>query len=177
MNTKYLSVILLFLVNYAVAQVKHTVTKSTITFQIKNLGFNTSGNISGLQGDILFDGANLDASHINASVDVSTINTDNNMRDEHLRSDSFFDATKYPQITIKSVSLKHKGGDNYTGQFNLTIKDKTHLVEIPFTYIATGGTASFNGTFKIKRSDFGIGGSSMVLSNDATVTIDVETSK
>jgi len=177
MNKKYISVILLFLVNYAVAQVKHTVTKSTISFQIKNLGFNTHGTISGLQGNIQFDPANLGSSSIVASVDVNSINTDNDMRDEHLKSDSFFDATKYPQITIKSVSIKHKSGNDYTGQFSLTIKDKTQQVEIPFTYIASANTASFNGSFKLKRSDFGIGSSSMVLSNDVTVTVDVETSK
>jgi polyisoprenoid-binding protein YceI len=177
MNKKYIFILLLFLANCALAQVKHTVTKSTITFQLKNLGMNTGGSISGLQGNIQFDPANLANSSIMASVDVNTINTDNDTRDEHLKSDSYFDVAKYPQITIKSVSLKHKSGDNYTGRFSLTIKDKTQLVDIPFTYIATANTASFKGSFKLKRIDYGIGSSSLVMSNDVTVTIDVETSK
>jgi polyisoprenoid-binding protein YceI len=177
MNKKYISVILFFLVNCAIAQVKHTVTKSTITFQIKNLGFNTHGTINGLQGNIAFDPANPEKSTVDAIIDVSTINTDNDLRDEHLKGDSYFNLAKYPQITIKSVLLKHKSGDNYTGQFNLTIKDKTQLTEIPFTYTTSGNAASFKGSFKMKRSDFDIGGSSMVLSNDVIVTIDVQTSK
>ena len=177
MNKNFLPVVFLFLMNCGFAQVKHTVTTSTITFQIKNLGFNTHGSISGLKGDIQFDPAKPENSSITASVDVNTINTDNDMRDEHLKSDSYFDAAKYPAITLKSTSLKHKGGDSYTGQFNLTIKDKTQTVEIPFTYVATGNNASFKGSFKLKRSDFGIGGSSMVMANDVTVDIDVETSK
>lgn len=163
--------------NCAIAQVKYTVTKSIITFKIKNLGINTGGSIGGVQADIKFDAANLDASTISASADVNTINTDNDMRDEHLKGDSYFDVAKYPRITMKSVSLKHKSGNNYTGQFNVTIKDKTQLLDMPFTYIESNGTASFNGTLKLKRTSFGVGGSSMVMSDDVTVTIDVETSK
>ena len=177
MNKKYLTVILFLLVSCAFAQVKHTVTKSTITFKIKNLGINTDGNIGGLQANIKFDPANLGVSVIEATADVNTINSDNDMRDEHLKGESFFDVAKYPKITFKSVSIKHQSGDNYTGQFNVTIKNKTQLLDIPFIYTTSGNTASFKGVFKIKRSDFGIGGSSMVLSNEANVTVDLETSK
>jgi len=177
MNIKHLALVLVFLTNCAVAQVKYTVTKSTISFTIKNLGINTEGTISGLQGNIQFDPANLGSSSIQASVDVNTINTDNDMRDNHIKSDEYFNVAKFPQITIKSVALKHKSGNNYTGQFSLTIKDKTQVVDVPFSYIASGSTASFTGTFKIKRTDFGIGGSSMVMANDVIITIDVETSK
>ena len=177
MNKKYLSVILLFLVNCAMAQVKYTVTKSTVTFKIKNLGINTGGSFGGVQANIMFDPAKPETSSIEATADASTINTDNDMRDEHLKSDSYFDVAKYPKITMKSVSLKHKSGNNYTGQFNLTIKNKTQLLEMPFTYIESGNTASFNGTLKLKRTAFGIGSSSMVMSDDVTVTIDVETGK
>lgn len=177
MNKKYLSILFLFLVNCAIAQAKYTVTKSTVTFQIKNLGINTGGSIGGVQADINFDAANLGASIIQASADVNTINTDNDMRDEHLKSDSYFDVAKYPKITMKSVSLKHKSGNNYTGLFNVTIKDKTQQLEIPFTYVENGGTATFNGTLKLKRTAFGVGSSSMVMGDDVTVTIDVEASK
>jgi polyisoprenoid-binding protein YceI len=43
------------------------------------------------------------------------------------------------------------------GVFNVTIKDKTKSVDVPFTYIAKGATAQFKGSFKIQRTDFGIG--------------------
>ena len=177
MNKKYITVILLLLVNCAIAQVKHTVTKSTITFQIKNLGFNTGGSIGGLKANIQFDPANLGSSVIEASADVNTINTDNDSRDEHLKSDSYFDAAKYPEIIMKSVSIKHKSGDNYTGQFNVTMKGKTQLIDVPFMYTVTGATTSFKGILKLKRTDFNIGSSSMVMSDDVTVNIDVEASK
>jgi polyisoprenoid-binding protein YceI len=177
MNKKYLAVIFLFLANCTIAQVKHTVTKATITFKIKNLGVNTDGSIGGLQANIQFDPANLSGSTIEATADVNAINSDNDMRDEHLKGDSFFDAAKYPKISMRSVSIKHKSGDNYIGQFNITIKAKTQLVDVPFTYTVTGASASFKGSMKLKRSDFDLGSSSMVLSDDITVAIDVETNK
>lgn len=170
-------IILLLSVSSAFAQVKQTVTQSSIAFQIKNLGFMTHGTFGGLQADIRFDPAKPDASSIDATIDVNTVNTGSDMRDNHLKEDGFFDVAKYPKITLKSVSLKHKSGNNYDGQFNLTIKDKTKVVDMPFTYTEAGNAAEFKGVLKIKRTDFGVGGSSMVMSNDVEVDIDVKTGK
>ena len=141
------------------------------------MGINTGGTFSGLNADIKFDPAHLDASSIEASIDTKTINTDNETRDHHLKSDNYFDAEKYPEIRMKSVSFKRKNGDSYTGIFNLTIKDKTNPVEVPFTYAESGNTTSFKGTLKIRRTDYGVGGKSLVMANDVTITINVDTSK
>ena len=177
MKKYFVLILLLSVATLAFPQSKYSVTKSTITFKIKNLGVNTGGNISGFKGDILFDPAHLDASSIEASVETNTINTGNDTRDEHLKSDSYFDVAKYPKIMIKSVSLKHKSGDSYTGTFNLTIKDKTNTVDIPFTYTETDNTASFKGTLQIKRSDYDVGNKSMIMSNEVNISIDVEATK
>ena len=168
---------LLILVNIALAQ-KVVVLKSNIKFQVKYLGVNTGGTINGLQLNMVFNPDKLDGSTIEAILDVKTINTDNDLRDGHLRSDEFFDIAKYPSITMKSISFKHKSGDNYTGQFNLTIKDKTKVFEIPFTYTtATANTATFKGGLKLNRLDFGIGGSSMVVGNEVSLSIEVDVAK
>jgi polyisoprenoid-binding protein YceI len=170
--------ILLILSSFAFTQItKHTVSKSAVTFQIKNLGINVGGSFNGLKADINFDPAHPDSSTIEASVQANTINTDNDSRDTHLKSDDFFDTDKYPEIKMKSVSVKHNSGSNYTGTFNLTIKDKTNQVQVPFTYTDSGNTANFKGSFKIKRTDYGVGGKSMVMSNEVTISIDVSTSK
>lgn len=163
---------------FAFAQItKHIVTKSAVSFRIKNLGISVEGSFSGLKADINFDPAHLESSSIEASIQSNTVNTDNETRDQHLKSDSYFDAEKYPEIKMKSVSFKHNGGDNFTGTFDLTIKDKTNQVQVPFTYRENGNDGEFKGTLKIKRTDFGIGGRSMVMSNDVTISIDVSTSK
>lgn len=174
---KFFSLINLLLISLcATAQVKHTVTQSTITFTIKNLGINTGGNIGGLQADILFDKDKPESSSIQASVDVNTINTDNDMRDTHLKSADYFEAAKYPRISMKSVAIKHKSGNNYQATFSVTIKDKTKTVDMPFTYVLNGSNAEFKGSLKIQRTDFGIGDKGMVLGNDVTVQIDLQTS-
>jgi len=159
------------------AQVKHAVTKAAVAYEIKNMGINTSGKFKTLDATIAFDQNNLAASSIEAAVDVNSIDSDNAMRDNHLKAEDYFDAAKYPKITMKSTSFKKKAGNNYVGIFNVTIKGKTKAVEVPFTYTESANVALFKGSFKINRKDFGVGGNSMVLADDATIELVVETSK
>jgi polyisoprenoid-binding protein YceI len=174
MKKNFVLLIITFITTACFAQEKNTVTKSAITFQVKNLGINTVGTIGGLKADILFNPNNLATDTISASVDAITINTDNDSRDDHVKSEDYFDVVHFPKITMKSVSFKHKSGTNYTGTFNLTIKGKTKLIEIPFSYSEKGNAAIFKGNFKLNRLDFGIGESSMILANEVTVNIDAE---
>jgi len=176
MNRTAPFLLLLLSLVFAASAQKTTVTKSKITFEIKNLGIKTGGSIGGVQANVQFNPANLPASSIEATADVKTINTDNNERDTHLKSEDFFDLTRYPKITMKSVSLSKKGS-NYVGQFNVTIKNKTRQLEVPFSYVQAGNSETFKGTLKLNRLDFGVGDSSLVLSNDVTVNIEVEVSK
>jgi len=141
------------------------------------MGIGVSGSVGGLQVNVQFNAATLASSTIEASVDVNTINTDNSSRDDHLKGEDFFDVSHYPKVTMKSVSFKHKSGNNYTGQFKLTIKGKTKLLEIPFTITEKGNALAFKSSFKLNRLDYGIGESSLVLSDDVTVNIDAEVSE
>ena len=77
--------------------------------------------------------------------------------------------------SMKSVSFKAKNASNYTGEFDVTIKGKTKRIEVPFTYVVNGSKAVFNGSFKINRLDFAIGDKSMVLANEVTVNLNVNT--
>jgi polyisoprenoid-binding protein YceI len=173
---KKIALLLLLLSSTAFTHAQ-TITNHSVTFKIKNLGIYANGTINGLHADIHFNPADLTASTLTASVEVNTVNTDNADRDEHLKSEDFFDVAKYPKITLKSVSFKHRGGNNYTGVFDLTIKDKTKLVEIPFTYLEKGNSQSFNGSFKINRLDFGVGGHSMIMSDEVIISINAEAVK
>lgn len=157
------------------AQTKHTVKQSTVTYEVKNMGFKSSGKLGGLEATILFDRDHLATSTIEASVDTKTIDSDNDMRDNHLKKEEYFDVEHYPKITMKSVSFKQKGGSNYIGEFDINIKGKTKRIDLPFTYITSGSTAVFKGSFKINRLDFAIGDKSVVLSNEVAVSLNVET--
>ncbi len=174
---KYFLIITLLVAGFAYAQIKQAVTKSEVTYEIKNLGINTHGGFSGLHADINFGDKHLATSSIEATIDATSINSDNDLRDKHLKSDDYFDVEKYPKIIMKSVSFKSKGNGNYIGAFNVTIKDKTKPVDVAFTYTESGKTATFKGTFKLNRRDFGVGGSSLTLANEAKVDITVDTTK
>lgn len=141
------------------------------------MGISTGGSLGGLTANVHFAPGNLTASAIEASVDVATINTGSSTKDEHLRSEDFFDAARYPKISLKSIAFKHKSGSNYIGTFTLTIKDKSKQIEIPFSFLDKGNTDQFKGTFKINRLDFGVGSSSMILSDEVIVHIDCEEKK
>lgn len=164
-------------VSTSVASAQTTISRSAINFKIKNLGISTSGTIGGMQASIHFNPADLNNSTIEATVETSTLNTENSGRDEHIKNEDFFDVTRYPKITMKSLVIKHKGGNKYVGTFSLTIKAKTKQVEIPFTYTEKGNIAVFNGSFTINRLDYGVGSESMILANEVNITIDAEVNK
>jgi polyisoprenoid-binding protein YceI len=165
---KKLFFVSLLFIAIASATFAQSLTHATVTFDIKNLGVHVQGTLGGLKGEANFNPASLATSSVEASVEVSTISTGSEKRDEHLKTDDFFDAAKYPKITLKSISFKHKNGSNYVGEFNLTIKDKTKQVEIPFTY----NDGAFKGQLKINRRDYGVGGNSLIMSDDVVVTIE-----
>ena len=107
------------------------------------------------------------------SGSVGAVNTDNSMRDGHLKNDSYFDVEKYPRIHMVSseISAPDRNG-RYTFTGKLTIRDKTEDISFPFIVTPLGDDYIFKGSFSIKRRDFGVGGSSTI-SNDVTVNLTV----
>lgn len=139
---------------------------SSVTFEIKNMGFNSSGSFTGLEGKILFDPKNPASASFNVSISAASVNTDNNMRDEHLKKESYFDVTKYPRIQF--VSEKISGPDkngHYTITGKLTIKNTTKEISFPFIATSMGDDYIFKGDFSINRKDFDIGGTSTLSNN------------
>ena len=144
---------------------------SMLTFRIGNFGFDVNGAFTGFKGTINFDPQNMSASSFDVTVDASTVNTDNNLRDEHLRSTSYFDVKNYPVIHFVSSKIT-SSGNSFTAYGKLTIKGKTKDVSIPFTATTGADDYQFKGSFKINRKDFGVGGTSTI-SNELEVSLNV----
>jgi polyisoprenoid-binding protein YceI len=144
---------------------------SSVTFKIKNLGFNTTGSFAGLAGTIHFSPENTGAASFDVSIDANTINTDNNMRDNHLRSDDYFDVAKYPTIKFVSTKVTAKGS-GFIVSGKLTIKQTTKEISFPFTAVAGKADYRFKGSFTINRRDFGVGGNNTI-ADKLTVQLDV----
>lgn len=147
--------------------------ESKVSFVIKNMGISVNGTLSGLKGKMQFDPQNLAASAFDVAVDVNTINTNNNKRNDHLKTDDFFDVAKYPAIRIATTQIVSKGGNNYKAIANLTIKNVTKKIGFDFVAISTGSGYRFTSSFTINRRDFGVGGSSMIMSDIVNVNLNV----
>ena len=141
-----------------------------ISFQIKNAGLTVTGRFTGLKTNLIFNEADLAKSSLSASVEVATIKTGIDKRDRDLQAENYFNTDKYKLIEVKSTKL-YKKGAQYAGMFNVTIKGVTKQVEIPFEVSKNGNDAEFKGSFKLNRRDFGVGGKSMMMSDNLTVNI------
>jgi polyisoprenoid-binding protein YceI len=163
--------------NHSSAQYTPTDQGSTIKFTINNFGFGVDGSFTGLQGSIDFDPQNLTSGKFDVSIDAGTVNTDNSLRDSHLRNDGYFDVKNYPRIRLVSTRIVPTGVAGtyqFTGQ--LTIKKTTLPVSFPFTVTQPGGSLDFKGSFTIKRKDFDVGGASTI-SNELTISLNVIATK
>lgn len=149
------------------------VVSSSIKFKIKNAGFNVEGSFSGLAAKIIFDNDKIIGNMMEASIDAKSINTNNGSRDGHLRKVEYFDVATFPKITMAATLFGKDKDGGWRGYFKLTIKNKTKEIAVPFTFVEKDGKAIIKGSFTINRLDFGVGGSSMILSDYATINIEV----
>jgi len=157
-------------------QYKPVDEKSEIKFVIKNFGLNTSGSLNGLKGTINIDPSNPAASAFNVSVEVNTINTGSDARDNHIKKEEYFDVEKYSTINFVSTVIK-KNQNGYAVTGNLTIKGVTKSITFPFTVENQENGIQLNGEFDINRRDFGVGEGSAVLSDNVNVSLKVFANK
>lgn len=147
---------------------------SKVHFVIKNFGVRTGGDFAGLKGLIKFDPINFASTVFDVSIDAATINTGNSSRDDHLREEEYFDVAKYKTISFKSTKVVRSTKE---GRFyvygNLTIKGVTKPVEFGFGAKAKDGGYVFDGEFQINRRDFGVGGSSVSMSDKLKISLSV----
>lgn len=143
-----------------------------VEFVIENLGVETKGTFETVHALIKFDPGALDKSAIEATVSASSIRTGIAIRDKHLMRSDYFDVDKYPEIRLKSTSFKKTKKDVFIGQFDLTIKDVTRSVSIPFSITRKGNRMIYKGILEINRLDFKLGESSTVLADKVKIILE-----
>lgn len=141
-----------------------------ITFKVKQLGFNVKGEIGGFTGKLYFDPLKPEKGSLEGKVQVATLETGIDARDNHLKSDDFFDAKHFPEISMKSKKLT-KTEKGYKGIFDLTIKEVTKEIEIDFNF----NEGVLSSEFEIDRLVFGVGKKGIVMGKTAYVTVEVKT--
>lgn len=136
---------------------------SEIQFKVKHLVISTvTGYFRKFDAKIFTDGESFEGARIEFRADVNSIDTNNEQRDAHLKSEDFFSAEKYPELRFVSRSFTSKGNDTYTLTGDLTMKGVTKEVSLT---AELGGTAKdlygnlkagFEITGKINRKEFGL---------------------
>ncbi|MGB8705518.1 MAG: YceI family protein [Gillisia sp.] len=131
---------------------------SNVTFKVKHMMISTvSGEFEKFEGTIKSEKENFEDAEFNFSLDVDSVNTKNKDRDNHLKSDDFFNAEKFPKLTFTSTSFD---GEKLKG--NLTIRDVTKPVTLNVEYNGRvedpyGQTkAGFEITGDINRKEFNL---------------------
>lgn len=137
-------------------------THSELQFKVKHLMITTvTGSLKSFSAELTSNGDDFTDAEISFNGEISSLDTGNTDRDNHLKSGDFFDAETHPAMSFKSTAVE-KDGDDYTVKGDLTIKGETKAIKLTaeFGGIATdpwGNTkAGFTLIGKLNRSDFGL---------------------
>lgn len=120
-------------------------------YSVKFTSKKFDGAFKGLKSELLFDENNLAASKLTATIDANTINTGNGMRNGHAKQG--LDAKTYQTVKFESTSIV-KTASGYEANGNLTIKDVTKQIKIPFTFKKTADGGVFEGAFSVKPAEY-----------------------
>ncbi len=161
-----------------------------IGFDVRHFFSKVHGVFKQFDGTIVFDEQNPAAISVNATADAKSIWTDNERRDNHLRSADFFAADSFPTLSFKSTKVTAAGKNKYKVAGDLTLRGVTRPVVFDAEYLGSGavgaggqawGTkAGFTATTVINRKDFGINwnkvldNGGMMLSDDVTLELNIE---
>ncbi len=138
---------------------------SIIYFDVNHIYSEVRGNFTDFDGSFNFDPKNPAAGSITITVQTQSVNTQETKRDNHLRGDEFFAVSKYPTMTFKSTAISHVKDDNYLIKGELTIKDVTRSIEVPFKFLGAKThpfmndheVAGFQAQFTIDRLAYHVG--------------------
>ncbi|HEY1424374.1 MAG TPA: YceI family protein [Candidatus Acidoferrum sp.] len=157
-------------------------------FAVKHLMISTvRGQFKGVTGTVTVDDQDVSKSVVDVTIDASTVDTGEPMRDKDLKSDHFFDVANYPTLTFKSIKVEQVSAGKLKVTGDLTIHGVTKEVVLdvegpsPPIKDPQGNTrVAINASTTVNRQDFGvkwnanIDGGGVVVSDQVSITIDME---
>lgn len=162
---------------------------SEASFKVRHLLSKTPGRFRDFEGRIQLDQARPEASVVEFKIRATSIDTDLDKRDEHLRSADFFDVARYPEITFRSESIRRAAKDRYDVTGTLTMRGVARKITLPVTYLGVtrdpwgNDRAGFSTAITLNRKDFGMvwnkaldqGG--LMLGDEVWVTLEIEAAR
>ena len=158
---------------------------STVSFKIRHIFSPVQGFFRKFSGTFDYDPANPTSWKTDATIDASSIDTNVEARDKHLRSADFFDVEQFPNLTFKSTGVTDVAGANAKlhGLLSLHGVEKPVDIDLEIYDVVTdpwGNTiASFSGTTKLNRKDFGLNWNQaletgqVLVGEEVTITLDI----
>lgn len=153
---------------------------SEIHFKVKHMMVSTvTGAFNEFSGSVTSEQPDFEGANIAFEAKIDSISTNNTQRDEHLKSDDFFNAAAYPVMRFQSRAFRKKADGAYELVGDLTIRDQTHSVKLAVEYNGTavdpyGQTkAGFEITGRINRKDYGLKWSAVTEAGGVVVSDEV----
>jgi polyisoprenoid-binding protein YceI len=160
-------------------------THSGVDFQIRHFVSQVRGHFDDFGGVVVMDEENPESSSVEFWIDASSIDTGNDNRDQHLRSEDFFHVEEHPRITFESQSIEKTGDNTYDVTGTFTMRGVSKTITLPVEFLGTmqtsrGAKAGFATETVIPRKEYDIiwnqtldaGGA--VLGDDVSVEINLE---
>lgn len=158
---------------------------SSVGFAVRHLMSRVRGRFTEFSGEIVV-GETTDDSAVNATIELSSVDTGTEMRDNHLRTKDFFDVEQNPKMTFASTGVR-AAGETWVLTGDLTIRDVTKAVEIELEFLGVDPTGlqgeqrvGFDGRTTILRSDFGVSfgiaaeGTKVIMGDKVDIHLEIE---
>ena len=156
---------------------------TTVAFTVRHMGIsNVHGRFTKVSGTANVDDSDITKSSVNATMDIASINTGTDSRDNDLRSPNYFDAAQFPTMTFKSKSVTKNGDNKLKIVGDLTIKGVTKEVTLdvdgpsPPVKMGPNQRRGLSATTSVNRKDFGVGAKTpaAVVGEEIKIEIDAE---
>lgn len=158
---------------------------SAIQFKVRHLAVaNVLGAFTAFDGAVQTDQDDFDGAQVIIDIDADSLSTNNEVRDTHLKSNSFFDVHQFPKLSFRGTL--HKVADDYELTGALTIRDTAKPIKLDVAFTGTGkgrfgdNRAGFELNGQLNRHDFGLTWSmltetgSLVVGEDIKLSMDIE---
>jgi polyisoprenoid-binding protein YceI len=159
---------------------------ANVDFQVRHFMSQVSGAFNTFEGTIVIDREEPEASSVEFTIQANSIDTNNDRRDEHLRSPDFFDVASHPIITFESTSMTKVGEDSYEVTGDFTMRGVTRSITLPVQVLGEmkdpwgNQRIGFETSTTIDRKEYGVswnqtldqGG--LILGDDVKVSINLQ---
>jgi polyisoprenoid-binding protein YceI len=131
--------------------------QSTIHFEFRQMGVPVKGGFKRFATEMAFDPARPEAARAQIEIDLASIDAGSPEADEESAGKLWFNRSAYPKATFVSSQIRALGDNRYEMRGTLTLKGRSREMTVPVTYMPGKNAATFDGSFVLRRLDFGIG--------------------